>query len=388
MRRPSLSSPSFPSPVVPVAPSVVGESYSHTLDPRWQARARSAATYELVIDGRGYGMAVHTGRPRRIRVAGLQVVVRVDWPMRTVHVGDTLVYHVGEPELLAMIAGGRHHVHLRGPSHRLWLNGEPLELCVDAPVVSVPVCGVMHGVRLETATQAVIINGARVASLTKPVQSVTLAGRNHELRLHAPPKQILIDGRLCELDFSERFPVLRVGGVAHGIRFDGMARDIVIDGRPWRVPMERPRRVRLGGGTSRPHVLAFGGPGHEVIIDDQWYVVKFGGPEVVCRLASGQTLCVQLPGSPPEVKVLGEAAPMPPPSAAGQSPRAAAAAPQRRPHLLPAPAQRAGDPRRRTQPGYDSPTHNDHVNHSAGTQQQTAFDVNTCFIVGYRYVAL
>lgn len=58
-------------------------------------------------------------------------------------------------------------------------------------------------------------------------------------------------------------------------RFDGPPREINIDHMSFMVPMDRPMRVKVG---MRAHMLAFGGPGQEVIIDGKPYEVMFSGP--------------------------------------------------------------------------------------------------------------
>lgn len=52
------------------------------------------------------------------------------------------------------------------------------------------------------------------------------------------------------------------------------------------VPMDRPMRVRIG---KRAHMLAFGGPGHEVVVDGRAYEVMFGGPPRMLKI--GKFLC-------------------------------------------------------------------------------------------------
>lgn len=44
---------------------------------------------------------------------------------------------------------------------------------------------------------------------------------------------------------------------------------------PFMVPVDRPIRVKIG---MRAHMLSFGGPGQEVVIDGKSYEVMFNGP--------------------------------------------------------------------------------------------------------------
>jgi len=139
---------------------------------------------------------------------------------------------------------------------------------------------------------------------------VTLAFIVHTIQFVPPCKQILIDGDLCNLDLAGRYPAVVVNNTRRGIRFDGPAREIFVDDRPWSVPMTAAVKWRVEEGLrrSKPRLLAFGGPGHELIIDDQWYEVKFGGVSKFVRIG-GVMHKVELRGCVPDVKILGEMVP-------------------------------------------------------------------------------
>jgi len=66
-------------------------------------------------------------------------------------------------------------------------------------------------------------------------------------------------------------------------RFNGPAREILIDDMSFMVPMDHPLRVKIG---LRSHMLSFGGPGQEVIIDDKPYEVMFNGPPRTIKIGS------------------------------------------------------------------------------------------------------
>ena len=116
-----------------------------------------------------------------------------------------------------------------------------------------------------------------------------------------PPAAALESEQPC-MDFNEKYPVLVREGRKFGVAFTGMKpRVIELNGKKWTVPLDRPRMC--AGGSA---LLAFGGPGHEVIIDDKWYNVPFGGDTKAVTTTDGKKFRVRLPGKQPEVKVLGE----------------------------------------------------------------------------------
>lgn len=49
----------------------------------------------------------------------------------------------------------------------------------------------------------------------------------------------------------------------------------MVDDMTFPVPMDRPVRVKIG---MRAHMLSFGGPGREILVDNKPYEVVFGGP--------------------------------------------------------------------------------------------------------------
>ena len=275
-------------------------------DKRWMMRVRQRfgcrKSSEVVIDGKCFQMVMHN-RPRNIRIGDAEVQVRVDMVARRVFVGPTLCYWMGTPEVTEPINGRPHRIHFRGPIKRLWIDGHQYELWTDAPPENVVIAGVEYSVRIDSKREEILVNDAVICKLTEHPQTVSIGSNKHEIHFNQPSKQILIDGKLCELNFSGKFPVAIINGKAHGIRFDGGPRDILINGKPWTVDVDKPRIARLAG--PRPYLIALGGPGHEVIIDDQWHMVKFNGPEVFFTLGY-RKFRVQLKGSAPEVKILGE----------------------------------------------------------------------------------
>ncbi|KAL3871728.1 hypothetical protein ACJMK2_039711 [Sinanodonta woodiana] len=113
-------------------------------------------------------------------------------------------------------------------------------------------------------------------------------------------RSILIDGKLCELKLNVKIPYVVLEGKIFGIRFDGPDREILIDGHPFLVPLNRAIKVRIG---FRPHYIGFGGPCHEVIIDGKWFEVKFGGPPREVKLGN-KNITIHLNGPTPDVKFI------------------------------------------------------------------------------------
>lgn len=275
-------------------------------DKRWMMRMRQRSgnhkSYEVVIDGKSFEMMLNN-RQRIIRIGNEPMEVRIDLHARRVFIGLNLCYWIGSPEITETINGQRHQIHFRGPIKRLWIDGHQYELWMDAPPEKIVIADVEYSMRIDSLRGVILVNDTVVCQLTEHPQNVKIGNNIHEIHFNQPSKQILIDGKLCELNFSGKFPVVIINGKAHGIRFDGGTREILVNGKPWTVAVDQPRKARLAG--PRPYLIALGGPGHEVIIDDQWYVVKFNGPEVFFTLGY-RKFRIQLKGSAPEVKILGE----------------------------------------------------------------------------------
>lgn len=91
-------------------------------------------------------------------------------------------------------------------------------------------------------------------------------------------------------------------GVFHAIKFSSPTpKEIFIDDEPYMVPFDKPIRIRLNG---RPHELAWGGPGFEVIVDGRPYELQFNKP--AREIVIGTTpRYVYICGDAPDVKILG-----------------------------------------------------------------------------------
>jgi len=276
-------------------------------DVRWRIRAQAAdgayKAYSVVIDGRHFDMNLND-RPRIIKCHNFPIKVALTSYSSQLIVNDFNCYRFGAKPSDVRIHGQVHTVSVHGPQKKLWIDDNLFEINVDAPPEMINIGGRRHEIQIDSASNSVIVDGHHVCEFgTDEVQDVQLAFVLHKIQFRPPKKEILIDGQLCTLDMAGKFPVVWTDGRPHGIRFDGMPRYIYIDDRPYLVPMDSARKCRIDG--PKPRLLAFGGPGHEVIVDDQWFEVKFGGAEKLMKFG-GRIHRIQLFGDPPEVKILPE----------------------------------------------------------------------------------
>ena len=279
--------------------------YMPDFDVRWRMRAQAADnaynTYTVVIDGRHFEMNLND-RPRFIKCHNCRVKVALNGYNSHLVIDDFNCYQFGSPPSDVRIHGAIHRVFIQGPLKKLWIDDNLFEINVDAPPEMVNVGGRRHEIQIDSASNNFIVDGHRVCEYgSEGVQDVQLAFVLHRVQFSPPKKEILIDGQLCTLDMTGKYPVVWIRDQQHGIRFDGQPRCIYIDDTPYLVPMDWSRKCRIDG--PKPKLLAFGGPGHEVIIDDQWFEVKFGGAEKLVKFG-GRMHKIQLRGDPPEVKIL------------------------------------------------------------------------------------
>ena len=128
------------------------------------------------------------------------------------------------------------------------------------------------------------------------------AFRTTALRGREFPKVVLETGHDPTMVFDEKYPFLARDGLKFGTEFGGGSSGVIeLNGTTWTLPLNKPRLC--GGGSL---LLAFGGPGHEIIINDQWYNVPFGGETKEVKTRDGKKYRIRLPDDQPEVMVLGE----------------------------------------------------------------------------------
>ena len=281
--------------------------YMPDFDVRWRMRAQTvdsaSNTYTVVIDGRHFEMNLND-RPRFIKCHNMPIKVALNGYDSQLVVDGFDCYRFGSPPSGVIIHGAMHNVFVQGPQKKLWIDDNLFEINVDAPPEVINIGGHRHDIQINSASDSVIVDGHRVCECSaEGVQHVQLAFILHKIQFSPPKKEILIDGQLCTLDMTGKYPVVWIDRRPRGIRFDGPPRYINIDDRPYLVPVDQARKCRIDG--PKPRLLAFGGPGHEVIVDDQWFEVKFGGAEKLVKFG-GRVHKIQLLGNPPEVKILPE----------------------------------------------------------------------------------
>ena len=307
-----MDGPEQPMSMEPVPPQLPDNPYYvPQFDGRWagkkyRGKENTERTHIIIIDGRSFDMKLNC--VQRIRLGTRTFEIGIDRETREVTIGGECYLKLGQPERTVILSGKKHSLFARGQSKNLWIDSYQYELFMDAPPEKVLIDGNEHMVELNSMTNMLVVDGFEVCKVKNTPQKVNIAFKPHEVAFHQPPRNILIDGKMCQLDFSGEFPVVIIEGKAHGIRFDGPPREIWVNSMAFMVDMDKPRRCRLPSetmGMARPFLLAFGGPGHEVIVEDQWYEVKFNGEDKMITLRD-KKMNIRLEGPAPEVKILGE----------------------------------------------------------------------------------
>ena len=277
-------------------------------DARWLKRvtcARDRGLY-LNINKSRIELPAHN-HPREIYNMGCKLLIKYDAEQRKLYVNGQAFYNVGESAKTYYYEQKSFVISILGPSHSIWLDSVQYQLNVDAPSEPIKLGENNYQFQIDSVRNMVIADGHDICPAGGAPQKIQLNYIIHEIRFDPPPRQILLDSKLCDLDLKAKIPFLVVTNKPHGLRFDGPPRQILIDTVPYLVPLDKPRRARVLG--PKPRLLAFGGPGHEVIIDDEWYEVKFGDPPKQIKVGA-RTCKIELRGSPPEVKIMGEYVPL------------------------------------------------------------------------------
>ncbi len=274
-------------------------------DPRWWKPPTDGARvdHQLLLDNRFFGVP-YNNQSRVIPIDSTHsLTVKADPTSKEIYIDNVCYYRVGDPVREFTYKGLKHKIAYYGQIKKLWIDGYMYEIQTDAPPVKVLLAGEEHDMRVDGIDDTVLIDGIIVAKYGEPKHFIQVGSRSHDIQFVPPARQILIDGKLCQLDLTHVFPSVIIEGKRHGIRFDGTAREIFLNGKAWTVNVDRPRKARFGG--LRNHILALGGPGHEIIVDGKWYEVKFNGQEKSIQIGTHME-SVRLEGPPPEVKILGE----------------------------------------------------------------------------------
>lgn len=270
-------------------------------DPRWALRAKGeiSQSHYLNLGQRQYQLPIGV-QPRKVKWGPTTIHISIS-NNREVIIDNQCYYRIGEPERQVNINGRQDTIFVHGPSKKIWIDEQQYDIDVDAPPETVRLGKNEHRIQIDGSRNMVVVDGHDVCVIDEFPKQVKIAYNDYTICFTPPARKILIDGELCDLDLSGRFPKVNINNVPHGIRFDGPPKNILIDGKPWFVPVDSPRRARLG---VKSHLIAFGGPGHEIIIDDNWYELKFGAPEKFIKIGSNLH-SVRLEGNPPGVKILG-----------------------------------------------------------------------------------
>ncbi|ELT94183.1 hypothetical protein CAPTEDRAFT_188453, partial [Capitella teleta] len=282
-------------------------------DERWSARlqelqGRMPGSHSLVLNNTQYDLKPDS--PRCLKVGGMNITACIVSATKEVllqlHRGSKpeCYYVLGEPPRNISMFGREFRIFVLGPLKRFWIDLHQFEVKADSPPLTIWLANQQHNLRICSFTRRIFVDGHDICPFGVPEpQKVQIAYKDHEITFKAPPREIKIDGQLRKLDLGATFPLVMIDNKPHGIRFDGETRCIRVDGRNVEVLFDRPTWHKFSGGRRR--LLAFGGPGHEVIIDNQWFEVKFGGAEKSVQIGLN-TVIVQLEGPPPDVKILGE----------------------------------------------------------------------------------
>ena len=276
-------------------------------DVRWFARAKRLSEpigiYEFVIDERPYGIGM-SGQStyRRINFNSSLLEVRINPTTGELFMNDELCYQIGNRPEEWIFQNQRHIIYFQGPVRKIWFDQEELVLRVDAPPQRTLIAGRRAEVRMDSKLDMLFLDNEPLCPLSVESHTFTMWGETHEIAFSAPTKDILINNEVCTLDRSKSYPCVFIKGQQHGIRFKGPPRKVIINSREWFVPTNDVVKGKIAG--PRVWQLALGGPGHELIIDDMWYEIKFNGKPKTISIGS-KMLEIILPPPAPEVEILG-----------------------------------------------------------------------------------
>ena len=302
-------------PLPPLPPSSADEreqSYFPEHDPRWQrrfelhwSRPMQLTRFDVVINGKPTSINAMSRKGPRVMYFGNSTrAVNVDLNASEVTIDGKACCRINEPEQTIDVDGRTFHVFVRGPQEKLWIDGHLFNIRVDAPPEVVFIARTQCSLYVNRGTNEVFVDGRAVCPWSKEraFEVVLRTGTRHTFQFFPPSRHILIDGESCLLDLSLECPAVRIKGRWHGIRFDGRPREVLINDETYLVDVSKPTTFHM---RNRAFVVALGGPGHEVIIEDEWHEVGFGGQPVFTEMNNFRSLKIQLLGAPPDVKILG-----------------------------------------------------------------------------------
>ena len=291
-----------------VLPYNTEQFYVPLHDSRWYRPTRENKTFpselihEIYIDGVYYPVGLNQA-PKRIQFDhGLNLTVNVEHDTKQVFVNNHCFYNIGDPKRSIVIGGRSYKIMYHGPMRRIWIDGIMYDIWSDAPPTRITIDDEQYNCYIDALTGEMFLNETLICKIGFEPVGCDVFGAQKIVSTTRPLKKILVDGELSEMDFRGLFPCVKIRSVERGIRFDGPPREMEIDGVPFLVNVSKGRKVQFGNVN---HVIAFGGPGHEVIINGKWYECKFSGAEKDIVLGMNHHR-IKLTGPPPEVKILGE----------------------------------------------------------------------------------
>ncbi|KAE9554923.1 hypothetical protein FO519_001888 [Halicephalobus sp. NKZ332] len=111
--------------------------------------------------------------------------------------------------------------------------------------------------------------------------------------------RIFVDGRAYEVYYVNDEAVIEQNGLPHRISFVGPPRDILVDGKPFRLHFGEDRMINIDG---VPYRIRFGAPSRELYVGDHPFKGAFGGPPMIANI-NGRKHEFRLCGAPPEVRI-------------------------------------------------------------------------------------
>ena len=289
-----MDKPDMPPKIVPGSPMD---------DPRWSSMAGLLAKEikeEVVIDGKPY--EVQMNNRHILKICGQNSEVFIDPIERGVRINGNIVYKFGEPKKSVDLGYCKVEIFFHGSPLNIWIDGQQHRVRLDAPPLNMTFDNQLFGFQIDGRDNMILVDRLEKGPLGGPPRTLLLNGTAHEIAFEAPKRHILIDSQHCELKLDRKIPFVIYNGKPHGIRFEGPPRKMFIDEVAYMVPLDTAVKAKIG---LRPHILAFGGPAHEVIIDGKWYEIKFNN--VPKNITIGNKIhSIRLEPPVPRVKILAE----------------------------------------------------------------------------------
>ncbi|GMT19447.1 hypothetical protein PFISCL1PPCAC_10744 [Pristionchus fissidentatus] len=111
--------------------------------------------------------------------------------------------------------------------------------------------------------------------------------------------RIFVDGKAYEVLYINETAVIEKDGLPHRIYFQGVPRNVVIDGVAYLMSFGENREVMIDNDV---HLIRFGAPSRELYMGDYPFKGAFGGPPIIATI-NGRRHEIRLAGPAPEVKI-------------------------------------------------------------------------------------